>query len=664
MEEAIQNYLKMDNAGAFLISGTWGCGKSYYFKNRLIGEIKQWKNVQGIYYKPLIVSLFGMTDGEKVLQEVFIKSYKEYDFSSESPENRGIKGTIKKLKRKTTSQNSWVHAGIIVERLIGRSEFLSQYLNISGLASNGKNLVKLLDKQTVIIFDDFERLPSGFKKDDFLGLVNELVENQGLKVIIVANLDEIHPEEIRYKEKVIEKTIEFQSDTLSIFREVVNSYSDQAFKDFMTSEFVIHTIDSSYGNLPSFDLKGYRDKLKNIRTLKFAIEHFCPIFDGLIKSNPLTEQERYKLNNVWCFVLSVSIHFKAGHLLYEDNKGLDQYVSTAKLHLDLGDTLDPNLFIEGGNDVDKEDQESQHDKFPFVIDRFISFHYTRLEEPFRFYPSVYRFICGGENVWFEEIEESVIREATPDPEPGMVVLESFLRNLWSLSDDEFPEKLRQLYASTETGSLNGIVSYVNAATYLLHYGDICGYERSDTETAVQHGIDLYLERVGFNHIESNSLSMIGGEVPAESQPIVTYAQNALARKAQEAETQQIKELEAMFMNDMTKFAQFFLPQDGTVTMPVFITQSILEKFNMDKVKERVENLRSQDIAPLSTFIRSRYIQQQSHATLRSEIAFLEAVCKGLDSRDYSCPTLGNHLIRDSLRPNLNKAIRILIPPES
>lgn len=53
---AIMNYFNMRSQGALLISGEWGCGKTYYLNNELIKEFEK----SGI--TPVVVSLFGVSN--------------------------------------------------------------------------------------------------------------------------------------------------------------------------------------------------------------------------------------------------------------------------------------------------------------------------------------------------------------------------------------------------------------------------------------------------------------------------------------------------------------------------------------------------------------------------------------------------------------------------
>ena len=39
--EGITNYIKMNTSGALMITGHWGCGKTYFIKNEVIPQKKK-----------------------------------------------------------------------------------------------------------------------------------------------------------------------------------------------------------------------------------------------------------------------------------------------------------------------------------------------------------------------------------------------------------------------------------------------------------------------------------------------------------------------------------------------------------------------------------------------------------------------------------------------
>ncbi len=62
---SVKNYIKMDNSGALLVVGDWGCGKTYFFKNTLAEELKRDGRTL------VMVSLFGLHDLKKIPERLF-----------------------------------------------------------------------------------------------------------------------------------------------------------------------------------------------------------------------------------------------------------------------------------------------------------------------------------------------------------------------------------------------------------------------------------------------------------------------------------------------------------------------------------------------------------------------------------------------------------------
>ena len=63
--DGVINYINMNNSGALLITGNWGCGKTYYMKNTVIPYIKD-----NIDRNIIIVSLFGLNHLREVPERI------------------------------------------------------------------------------------------------------------------------------------------------------------------------------------------------------------------------------------------------------------------------------------------------------------------------------------------------------------------------------------------------------------------------------------------------------------------------------------------------------------------------------------------------------------------------------------------------------------------
>ena len=64
--DSVINYIEMNNSGALLITGNWGCGKTYYMKETVLPTIKGKLNRNIV-----IVSLFGLNNLNEIPERVF-----------------------------------------------------------------------------------------------------------------------------------------------------------------------------------------------------------------------------------------------------------------------------------------------------------------------------------------------------------------------------------------------------------------------------------------------------------------------------------------------------------------------------------------------------------------------------------------------------------------
>jgi hypothetical protein len=168
----LKYYLEMSAAPeyAVMINGPWGIGKTSAVK-QFINKHKR----QGIIY----ASLYGAKSAEDIDQRIIV-------------------GMMPALE---------TPLGKIGGRIVGA---LAQKYGLSDLIKGGD--VKSLAAPELIVFDDLER--ALMEPAELLGYINQMVEHEGRKAVILANEAEIK-ERIHYtrvREKVIGITFDFQQD--------------------------------------------------------------------------------------------------------------------------------------------------------------------------------------------------------------------------------------------------------------------------------------------------------------------------------------------------------------------------------------------------------------------------------------------------------------------
>lgn len=205
--EYILNYLENDKTNtALFLKGSWGIGKTYYIKQSLIPFLES--NGK----KVVFVSLYGIKNTEELSKYIFTES------------------CFKTLNSKA------VTVGIGIAKTVIRG--VAGYFNVelTGGVKEWKKLTKYANlKDKLLIVDDLERHDQSFEVTEILGYINNLCENDGIKVLLVGdenalfglNDDEKVAGANKYKlikEKTIGDTLLFISNFEEAVRSVLKSF--------------------------------------------------------------------------------------------------------------------------------------------------------------------------------------------------------------------------------------------------------------------------------------------------------------------------------------------------------------------------------------------------------------------------------------------------------
>lgn len=176
IEKIILDYVEDDRKNqAILLNGEWGCGKTFFIKEMLIPKIDNEK------FQIFQISLYGVSSieiiqdmiyGKWIEKVVSEKAEKFGPFGDALVKRIGVfgKGAIQLLESKIGTGGSAAEAAkAILEQNIGKN------------------------KKPVLIFDDIERCQIDII--ELMGFLNNLSENNGYKLILVANEQEIKKKE-------------------------------------------------------------------------------------------------------------------------------------------------------------------------------------------------------------------------------------------------------------------------------------------------------------------------------------------------------------------------------------------------------------------------------------------------------------------------------------
>jgi len=254
INDFLDYYFKFEQAPeyAVMIKGAWGSGKSWFVQKAL----ERLKKNSG---KFLYVSLYGMVCFEDIENSFFEQMHPVLSSKGMKLTSKIAKGLLKatiKLDLNGDGKNETT-TKIPTEELK-----LPDYLKDTD--------------SFVLVFDDLERC--SMKIGDVLGYINQFVEHQGYKVLIVANEDEILDKSddnkcySRAKEKLIGKTFELVPNTnLALESFIVSSSSNQLkvfYQENLTNIIAVYT----------------SSQCKNLRHLKQALWDFERFYNALPSS--------------------------------------------------------------------------------------------------------------------------------------------------------------------------------------------------------------------------------------------------------------------------------------------------------------------------------------------------------------------------------------------
>lgn len=265
---------------AFLIKGQWGCGKSYFIKE----FIKKNEDGNKAFFS---VSLNGLTD----LNDIDIKLIEEITKNVKKKPIQML--TIDNLKKQLNVKNI---VGIMNK----------DYFNIA-LNSALDFITDTINRENVVlIFDDLERCTIDY--DKLLAYINNYVEIQEMKVIIIANEDEIEEDSIYYqiKEKIVGHTMEFVPDIKENYRIFSEKIQDTELK-----EIILNNETNLYEELE-------KQNYSNMRTLQFIIDKYVNLYNIVLKNSQF-HNDRNLNETIFKYIVFSSIMYKKGMKKYNWN---------------------------------------------------------------------------------------------------------------------------------------------------------------------------------------------------------------------------------------------------------------------------------------------------------------------------------------------------------
>ena len=264
LEKSLQAFFKSE-AKVAVIKGDWGVGKTYFWDNYISKRIEA-NDLGQLAYS--YISLFGSSSLDDIRKSVFhnakaISSDDTVDkaFEAEFNESSSLFNKIPWIKEGLSKAQS---KAPIVNWFSRNSQSLPFVSKFSGMISS---LEYSLVKNYIVCIDDLERKGKSLAIKEVMGLVDELAQRKGCKVILIFNESSFDSDEDRvqfesYREKVVD--IEVNHNPTS--KQNLACIFPDSYSRYSTLEAVVSNLD-----------------IKNIRVLKkikWALEYFGDYVTG------------------------------------------------------------------------------------------------------------------------------------------------------------------------------------------------------------------------------------------------------------------------------------------------------------------------------------------------------------------------------------------------
>jgi hypothetical protein len=276
LEKSIKSYLELEEPQyGILLTGKWGSGKTY-FLNKFIEDNYKDNNCK----KFIKISLFGIKSTAEIDEQIFISLYTKKAFYG----TKFVSGILKKGTGFDIFGDKKPDFKVGIE--------LDDFNIFSSKTSS---------KELIFVFDDFERTELSIAS--ILGYINELVESSKFKVIIITDETEIkeQKEYKDFKEKIIGRTFEIQTNFLKIFKHFLASATE--------SESILEE------NIDSIEEVYKLAKHNNLRHIRQTILDFEDFYSQL--------NENFKNHNYFKIFIkeffAISIEIKSGKLEIGDD---------------------------------------------------------------------------------------------------------------------------------------------------------------------------------------------------------------------------------------------------------------------------------------------------------------------------------------------------------
>ena len=457
--ESILDYVRSDYTDyAIMINGEWGSGKTHFWNNKIKKKIESMQ-LNGKRYTTIYMSLYGISNLEEISKKIFIETTQLMDKNLRRYMNANEQTTIPEYAK----------TGIDMANFFGVTQ--------TGDKVDYEEFFSTDDK--VLCFDDLER--ANVDVIDILGYINNFVEHDHIKTIIICNekelstklkssnlemktfiatylldkQDELNKTDKPMVEKIQDK-IEHVFDKANDYERIKEKLIGETFEYAPKFDYIINGILMRYENNPdlirflrentgliisTFNKSGRR----NLRILKHALNDFMKIYEMVNKSYPNTSHR--VMQTMLIFTIAVSFEIKAGKI-------------TKDKFINIKDNEEYKSILVSSRIL--------MDNRQFYIKEFDNNYYYNFKSEYRFFKFIEYYVRTRifDMKLFKENMETI--RNTVDTENLPAYKRLLTEEYWKISDDQFENVIEEIVEDVKAGKIK-LIDMVKIFAYFSYF---------------------------------------------------------------------------------------------------------------------------------------------------------------------------------------------------
>ena len=433
-------------------------GKTHFWNHKIRKKIESMQ-LNGKRYTTIYMSLYGISNLEDISKKIFIETTQLMDKNLRKYMNANEQTTIPEYAK----------TGIDMANFFGVTQ--------SGDKVDYAEFFSTDDK--VLCFDDLER--ANVDVIDILGYINNFVEHDHIKTIIICNekelstklkssnlemktfiatylldkQDELNKADKPIVEKIQQK-IENVFDKANDYERIKEKLIGETFEYAPKFDYIINGILMRYENNPdlirflrentrliisTFERSGTR----NLRILKHALNDFKKIYEMVNKAYPNTSNR--VMQTMLIFTIAISFEIKAGKI-------------TKDKFMNIKDNEEYKSILVSSRIL--------MDNRQFYIKEFDSNYYYNFKSEYRFFKFIEYYVrtrIFDMKIFKENME--TIRD-TVDTENLPAYKRLLTEEYWKISDDEFSKVISDIIEDVKQGNLK-LIDNVKIYAYFSYF---------------------------------------------------------------------------------------------------------------------------------------------------------------------------------------------------